>query len=108
MAGTTDRVGSVEAGAAAGLVVLLIPPLLLASRWLDILPLGSTMARALGVPLLAAAFLLALAAALMTACAAFIVGPLSLVGLIGPHLARLSGFARGAHQMLAAALIARD
>lgn len=105
MAGTTDRVGSVEAGAAAGIVLLLIPPLLLASRWLDILPLGSTMARALGVPLLASRLLLALAAALMTACAAFIVGPLSLVGLIGPHLARLSGFARGAHQMLAAALI---
>ncbi|TDT94635.1 iron complex transport system permease protein [Azorhizobium sp. AG788] len=105
MAGTTDRVGSVEAGAAAGIVLLLVPPLLLASRWLDILPLGSTMARALGVPLLASRLLLALAAALMTACAAFIVGPLSLVGLIGPHLARLSGFARGAHQMLAAALI---
>ena len=105
MAGTTDRVGSVEAGAAVGIVLLLVPPLLLASRWLDILPLGSTMARALGVPLLASRLLLALAAALMTACAAFIVGPLSLVGLIGPHLARLSGFARGAHQMLAAALI---
>ncbi len=49
--------------------------------------------------------LLASFAAVTTAIATFFVGPLGVVGLIAPHLARLIGFARGNHQLLASALI---
>uniref|UniRef100_UPI00135BF61D iron chelate uptake ABC transporter family permease subunit n=1 Tax=Geminicoccus flavidas TaxID=2506407 RepID=UPI00135BF61D len=85
--------------------ILLILPLPFLSRWLDILPLGGVVARGLGVPLRLCRLLLAVLAALMTALAASIVGPLGLVGLVGPHLARLLGFGRGLQQLLAAVLI---
>jgi iron complex transport system permease protein len=49
--------------------------------------------------------LLAMIAALMTAVASFLVGPLSLTGLIAPHLARLTGFHRPGQQLAAAILI---
>jgi iron complex transport system permease protein len=41
----------------------------------------------------------------MTAIASFLVGPLSLTGLIAPHLSRLIGFRRPGHQLAAAVLI---
>lgn len=44
-------------------------------------------------------------AALATAVASLLVGPLSLIGLIAPHLARLAGFAGSRDQLLAAILI---
>ncbi|MEW6124370.1 MAG: iron chelate uptake ABC transporter family permease subunit, partial [Pseudomonadota bacterium] len=47
-------------------------------------------------------------AALMTALAAFFVGPLSLVGLLGPHIARLLGFGGGIAFLFASALIGAD
>ncbi|WP_338042199.1 iron chelate uptake ABC transporter family permease subunit [Microvirga brassicacearum] len=37
--------------------------------------------------------------------ASFLVGPLSLIGLIAPHLARLLGFARGRDHISAAIII---
>ncbi|MGO8227439.1 iron chelate uptake ABC transporter family permease subunit, partial [Rhizobium ruizarguesonis] len=48
---------------------------------------------------------LAALAALATAVASLLVGPLSLIGLIAPHLARLAGFARSRDQLPAAMLI---
>ncbi|WP_341992812.1 Fe(3+)-hydroxamate ABC transporter permease FhuB [Azorhizobium sp. AG788] len=105
MSGSTDRVGPSEATVAAVAAAVLIAPLPLLGRWLDILPLGGAVSSALGVSVRASRLVLALCAALMTAAAAFIVGPLSLVGLIGPHLARLLGLVRGAPQLIAAAIL---
>ena len=48
---------------------------------------------------------LAILAALMTAIASFLVGPLSLTGLIAPHLARLAGFRAPGHQLTASLLL---
>lgn len=94
LAGSTDRVGISEATVLAIGGVLLLAPLPLLGRWLDILPLGGPSSRALGLPLTASRLVLSLLAALMTALASFFVGPLSLAGLLAPHLARLLGFAR--------------
>jgi iron complex transport system permease protein len=41
----------------------------------------------------------------MTATATLIVGPLTFVGLLAPHLARLAGFPRALPHLLAAALV---
>ena len=75
------------------------------ARWLDILPLGAATASALGMGLNRSRLLLLLLIALLTACATLVIGPLSFVGLLAPHLARLIGFGRAREHMLGAALI---
>jgi iron complex transport system permease protein len=71
-------------------------------RWLDLLPMGAPAARALGVPVLRSRLALLALAALLTALATLVVGPLSFVGLLAPHLARMLGLHR-AHLHLAGA-----
>lgn len=79
----------------AGLAALmLLAPLPFVSRWLDIMPLGRVAAQALGVPVRRSQAALIVLAGLLTATAALFVGPLSFVGLIAPHLARLIGLTR--------------
>lgn len=92
LSGSTDRAGTAEAIVLAVATPLLLAPLPFLSRWIAILPLGSATSTALGVPVAASRLALAVLAALMTAAATFFVGPLSLVGLIAPHVARLMGF----------------
>lgn len=83
-----------------GLVaVLLAWPL---GRWLDVLPLGELVSRALGLHVTASRLWLLVLVAVLTACATLIVGPLSFVGLLAPHLARLAGLARARSQMAGA------
>ncbi|MDT8896027.1 Fe(3+)-hydroxamate ABC transporter permease FhuB [Halomonas sp. I1] len=74
------------------------------ARWLDILPLGAATSRALGISLKRSRLLLLLLVALLTAAATLVVGPLSFVGLLAPHLARLLGFSRASMHLLGAAL----
>jgi ABC-type Fe3+-siderophore transport system permease subunit len=105
MTGSTNRTGPVEALIAIIAAAVLISPLFLFRRWLDILPLGTDFGAGIGLPVRRARLVLALFAAGLTSIACFVVGPLSLVGLIGSHLARLLGFSRGAGQLTAAALI---
>jgi len=104
LAGSTNRVGAVEAWTGVVACLVLIAPLFLFSRWFQILPLGPATSAALGLSRRTAPALLATFAALLTAIASLLVGPLSLIGLVAPHLVRLLGFARGAHQLAAAAL----
>lgn len=75
------------------------------SRWLAILPLGSAASAALGVSVWRSRILLLVVAAVLTGAATVLAGPLSFVGLMGPHLARLGGFRRPVAQAYAAALI---
>ena len=105
MSGSTNRVGATEAGIAVGALLVLVLPLAFAGRWLAILPLGADVGRGLGLPVARARLLLALLAALLTAAGSFIVGPLSLTGLVAPHLARLAGFQKPGHQLLAALML---
>jgi iron complex transport system permease protein len=67
---------------------------LLASRWLTILPLGQAVPLSLGLPLRASRGLLILVAALATAAASLLVGPLSFAGLIAPQIVSRAGIRR--------------
>lgn len=104
LSGSTNRAGDFEAWTAMISLVLLVTPLPFLGRWLTMLPLGGNSSRSLGLPVGASRLVLAVLAALMTAIASFLVGPLSLTGLIAPHLARLAGFHRPAHQLAASVL----
>ncbi len=70
---------------------LLVP---LSRRWLTILPLGGDTARSVGIALTPARIVLLLLAASLTAAATLTIGPLSFVGLMAPHIARMMGFRR--------------
>ena len=67
---------------------------LLASRWLTILPLGQAVPLSLGLPLRASRGVLILVAALATAAASLLVGPLSFAGLIAPQIVSRAGIRR--------------
>lgn len=86
----------------AALLVLLAP---LCRRWLTILPLGGATARSVGIALTPVRLSILLLAATLTAMATLTVGPLSFVGLMAPHMARMLGFRRALPQMLIAALL---
>ncbi len=105
MSGSTYRVHGPEAAAALAVAALGLGLAPLCARWLDILPLGEATARGLGVDLRRARLAVMLLTALLAAAATLVVGPLSFVGLLAPHLARLIGFQRAVGQILAAALI---
>jgi len=104
LSGSTNRAGAFEAWVAMISLIVLVTPLPFLGRWLTMLPLGGNSSRSLGLRVCASRLVLAVLAALMTAIASFLVGPLSLTGLIAPHLARLAGFHRPAHQLAASVL----
>jgi iron complex transport system permease protein len=84
------------------LLLILVP---LCRRWLTILPLGGEAARAVGMALTPSRVALLLLAAGLTAAATLTIGPLSFVGLMAPHIARMMGFRRTMPQMVMAGLI---
>lgn len=104
MSGSTYLVNTPRVISAMAAVVSGLAFAFLAHRWLDLLPLGTQAAQAIGIRVnFARACLFALAAA-MTAAATLVVGPLSFIGLMGPHLARELGLRRAAPQLAGAAL----
>tara|TARA_R110000822_G_scaffold49716_29_gene130429 strand:- start:2599 stop:4578 length:1980 start_codon:yes stop_codon:yes gene_type:complete len=105
LAGSTYHVQlptSIMALVIAAVLLLFCLPL---GRWLTLLPLGEDTPRSLGVPLARARLSIMLLAALLTAAATLLVGPLSFIGLMAPHLARLLGFNQARTQLLAAGLL---
>lgn len=96
LAGGTHQVTPVMALALALLALLLLVLMLVCGRWLDILPLGPEVAQALGLPLLRLRIGMILLAGFATGAATMLVGPVSFVGLMAPHLARSLGLARAA------------
>lgn len=105
MAGSTDLAGPGEAAVALGALALAFPMLLPVLRWLAILPLGPATSRALGVDPGRSRPVLLTLAALFTAVATLVVGPLSFVGLLGPHLAHMLGLRRGLPELAGSALV---
>lgn len=85
-----------------GVLLALVP---LCRRWLTILPLGGATARAVGIALTPSRLALLLLAAVLTAAATLTIGPLSFVGLMAPHIARMLGFRRALPQQVMAALL---
>lgn len=74
-------------------------------RWLDLLSLNANVAQAVGVNLTQARSILFLFAIALTLCATLIVGSLSFIGLLAPHLAYSLGFRHSKSQLLAAGLL---
>ncbi|MEN2976485.1 Fe(3+)-hydroxamate ABC transporter permease FhuB (plasmid) [Tistrella bauzanensis] len=105
MAGSTYVVGPRDAVVTlvTGAVLLALVPL--AARWLDILPLGGPTARALGVPVGVSRLLVLVLAAGLAAIATLVIGPLSFVGLMAPHIARMAGARRALAQIVVAIIL---
>jgi iron complex transport system permease protein len=95
LAGSTYAVSAEQAAASclAAAVAMLALPLI--ARWLSILPLGDAPASAVGLHVGRSRLALLAFASALTAASTLLVGPLSFVGLMAPHFARLFG-ARGA------------
>ncbi|MFK0165034.1 Fe(3+)-hydroxamate ABC transporter permease FhuB [Rhizobium sp. NPDC090279] len=89
----------------AALIVAALIAGLASTRWLTILPLGTATSHALGMPLANVRALMVITAGLATAAASLLVGPLSFVGLMAPHIAERAGFERAAGRLLASGLI---
>ncbi len=102
MAGSTYQVKAVDALAVAAYLLPLMP---LFARWLEILPLGEASSRSIGVGLTTSRFRLLLVTAVLTGAATLIVGPLSFIGLMAPHMARMTGLQRPMPQLYGAAVI---
>lgn len=103
MTGSTYQVDATAATTAMTLTVLLGAAALLLARPLDLLGLGNGTAAALGLRLSVSHLAILLLAALLTAAATLMVGPLSFVGLIAPHIARHLGVRRALPQLLLSA-----
>ncbi|WP_020186481.1 Fe(3+)-hydroxamate ABC transporter permease FhuB [Methylopila sp. 73B] len=105
ISGSTSAIGPDEALIACAAAAALALPLAFVGRWLDVLPLGSPVARSLGLGLRPARLALTALAALLAAAASLIVGPLSFVGLVAPHAAYASGLTRPTAHLAGGALI---
>lgn len=89
LAGSTYNVGPPMAALVAACALLALASVPLCRRWLEILPLGDAVPVGLGVRLGRARFGLLMLSALLSAVATLVIGPLSFIGLMAPHMARL-------------------
>ena len=86
----------------AAVLMVLVPFL---RRWVNILPLGSVTAKSVGMALTPSRMAILMLAAIMTAAATLTVGPLSFIGLMAPHMARMMGFRRAMPQWMVASIL---
>lgn len=105
LSGSSSAVTMRGATVLAGLATVVWIAALVARRWLAVLPLGTGLAGGLGLPLQLARMLLIGLAGVATGAATVLVGPLSFVGLMAPHVARRLGLARPGDHLTGAALI---
>jgi len=105
ISGSTYNLSWPQALQSAGVGAVLVVLAPLASRWLTLLPLGSATARSAGMALTSSRLCLLLLAAALTATATLTIGPLSFIGLMAPHIARMLGFRRALPQLVMAGLL---
>lgn len=100
--------GSTATPASAVFLAIMSAVLLAASlsltRWLTILPLGRDVPVSLGLPLSGARIAVIAVAGIATGAASLLVGPLSFVGLMAPHIALRAGFTMPRGHLLASFL----
>lgn len=97
---TPESALTVSLLAAASLLLILT-----LQRWLGLLSLNPTIARSVGINVPLARLVLIVSSAALTALSTLLIGPLSFVGLLAPHLARMLGARLPKQQLAAAALI---
>ena len=78
---------------------------LIFSRWLELLSLQARIAKALGLNLKLTRWILILFSATLTAIATLMIGPLSFIGLLVPHLTNFLGVHKARNQLLISALL---
>ena len=105
LSGTTQSVSPSQALWTLAAAILLIAPLPLFARWLMILPLGRPFASAIGLKHVLYAGILVVFATLLSAASTLFVGPLSFVGLMAPHMARMMGLSRPVPQLAGSVLL---
>lgn len=105
MSGSTYRVQADQAMLLALGAVAFLAIGLVARRPLTLIIAGDTLAGSRGLSVPAARLGMLVFSATVTAAVTSVMGPISFVGLISPHLASLLGARRAADQLLAAALI---
>lgn len=100
--------GSTATPASAVFLAIMSAVLLAASlsltRWLTILPLDRDVPVSLGLPLSGARIAVIAVAGIATGAASLLVGPLSFVGLMAPHIALRAGFTMPRGHLLASFL----
>ncbi len=95
-----------ETAAAVGVfAVMMLAAVLPLHRWLGLLSLNAVIAQSAGVHVAKARTVLIVLSALLTAVSTLLVGPLSFVGLLAPHLANMLGARLPKQQLACAALI---
>ncbi|PDO85163.1 Fe(3+)-hydroxamate ABC transporter permease FhuB [Kosakonia pseudosacchari] len=105
ISGSTYNASAEQVWRTGAMMVLLLALTPLCRRWLMILPLGGDTARSVGMALTSSRVGLLLLAAALTATATMTIGPLSFVGLMAPHIARMMGFRRTMPHMVISALV---
>ena len=105
MSGSTYHATPESAVTVALAALALLAAVLPLQRWLALLSLDAVVAASAGVNVPAARLVLVLLSAVLTALATLLIGPLSFVGLLAPHLAAMLGARRAGHQLVSAALI---
>ncbi|SDC78766.1 Fe(3+)-hydroxamate ABC transporter permease FhuB [Paraburkholderia lycopersici] len=103
LAGSTYNVGPLMAALVAACALLALAAVPLCRRWLDILPLGDAVSVGLGVRIAGARFGLLMLSAMLSAVATLVIGPLSFIGLMAPHMARMLGIRRAMPLLFVAA-----
>jgi iron complex transport system permease protein len=104
-AGSTGGVSLDVALAVCVVAILALISGLLCHRWLELSSLGDPTATSLGVPMKTSRALGLVTASIATAAATIVIGPLSFIGLMVPHLARMIGFRRVADSLIGCALL---
>jgi len=105
ISGSTYNVSGIESLQSLGIMVVLLAIMPFCRRWLVILPLGRATASAVGMAVTPTQLLVLLLAATLTAAATLIIGPLSFVGLMAPHIASMLGFRRAMPQMIISGIL---
>jgi ABC-type Fe3+-siderophore transport system permease subunit len=105
LSGSTYSVTAPMAWRTLALAAVLMAIVPFCRRWINILPLGSVTAKSVGLALTPTRVAILLLAAVMTAAATLTVGPLSFVGLMAPHMARMMGFRRAVPQWMVASIL---
>lgn len=94
LSGSTYAVTEADAVIALALLAGAAAILPLMQRWLSMLPLGQPVAASLGVEIRLARLCIIILVAVLTGIATVIIGPVTFIGLVVPHLVRLIGLRR--------------
>lgn len=105
LSGSGSTATPVSALFLSGLAFAVLIASMMFTRWLTILPLGQVVPQALGLPLRGSRVAVILVAGLATGAASLLVGPLSFVGLMAPHIALRAGFTRPRDHLAASFLL---